>query len=297
VGGGAAAPAVVAMMRTAIVAGAAVVAVIAILLLAHSSSTPGGAPTVPLAVHVTFAPPLVQFGDPTTVRVDVELDRGAVQSKTLDVRTDLTPLTALSAARTSRTISGRLETVSIVQRVACLSNSCLAKTVTLHPVRASVTTRSGAVSIASSSSLLQLGSRVTAAELAAATPHFAADTAPPAPSYRIAPSTAAPVLDVIAALAAAGAAALIALQLLVLGRRRHREGATDELARALRLVREAEARPVPDRRRALALLARVLRNRDVRLGPAVSDLAWSEPPPDPQAIDALVRDVEGERAG
>jgi hypothetical protein len=79
--------------------------------------------------------------------------------------------------------------------------------------------------------------------------------------------------------------------------RRHREDTADELARALRLVREAETRPVPDRRRALALLARVLRNRDVRLGPAVSDLAWSEPPPDPQAIDALISGVEGERAG
>jgi hypothetical protein len=62
-------------------------------------------------------------------------------------------------------------------------------------------------------------------------------------------------------------------------------------------VREAETRPVPDRRRALALLARVLRNRDAGLGPAASDLAWSEPPPDPQSIDALVGDVEGERAG
>jgi hypothetical protein len=297
VGGGAAAPAVVAMRRIAVVAGAAVGAVVAILLVAHSVSTPAGAPTVPLAVHATFAPPLVQFGDPTTVRIDVELDRGAVQSKTLHVRTDLTPLTALSPARTSRTISGRLETVSIVQRVACVSDPCLAKTVTLHPIRTSVTTRSGAVSRTSSSLLLQLGSRVTAADLSRATPHFAADTAPPAPSYRIAPSTAAPVLDVIAALAAGGAAVLVALQVLAVRRRRATEGAADDLARALRLVREAETRPVPDRRRALALLARVLRNRDVRLGPAVSDLAWSEPPPDPQAIDALVSDVEGERAG
>jgi hypothetical protein len=281
----------------AVVAAVAAVAVVAVLLLAHSGSTPGGAPTAPLAVHVTFAPPLVQFGDPTTMRIDIELDRGAVQSKTLHVTSDITPLTAFSAARTSRTVSGRLETVSIVQRVACLSDRCLAKTVTLHPVRASATTRSGAVSTASSPSLLRLGSRVTPADLAAATPHFAADTAPPAPSYRIAPSTAAPALDVIAALAAAAAACLVALQVLAVGRRSRPEGATDDLARAVRLVREAETRPVPDRRRALALLARVLRNRDAGLGPAASDLAWSEPPPDPQSIDALVGDVEGERAG
>lgn len=285
------------MRRAAVVAGAAAVAAVAILLLAHSSSTPGGAPTAPLAVHATFAPPFVQFGDATTMRVDVELDRGAVQPQTLHVATDLAPLTALSSARTARTVSGRLETVSIVQRVACLSDPCLAKAVTLRPVTASATTRSGAVSTASSPAVLKLGSRVTAADLATATPDFAADTAPPTPSYRIAPSTAAPLLDVIAAIAAAGAAALLALQLLAAGRRRRREDTTDELARAVRLVREAEARPVPDRRRALALLARVLRSRDVPVGPAVSDLAWSERPPDPEAIDALVGDVEAERAG
>lgn len=287
----------VALKQAAVLAGAAIVAVVAILLLAHSGTARGGAPAAPLAVHVTFSPPLVQFGDPTTVRIDVELDRSAVQSQTLHVTTDLAPLTALSAAHTSRTVSGRLETVSTVQRVACLTDPCLAKAVMLHPVRASVTTRGGAVSNASSSSLLQLRSRVTAADLATSTPRFAADTAPPPPTYRIAPSTAATALDVIAALAAAGAAALVALQLLGVGRRRRRDDTADELTRALRLVREAEARPVPDRRRALALLARILRNRDGRLGPAASDLAWSERSPDPQAIDALLGDVEGERAG
>jgi hypothetical protein len=285
------------MRQAAVVLAAAGVAVAAILLLGHSGSTPGGAPSAPVAVHVTFAPPLVQFGDPTTVRIDVELDRGAVRPSTLHLTPDLAPLTALSAARTSRTVSGRLETVSIVQRVACLSAPCLARTVTLHPVRASATTRAGSVSSASAAPQLEVGSRVAAADLARATPHFAADTAPPAPSYRISPSTAATVLDVIAVLAASGAAALVALQVLAVGRRRRRTGPADELDRALRLVREAETRPVPDRRRALALLARVLRSRDVRLGPTVSDLAWSEPPPDPQAIDALVGDVEAERAG
>ncbi len=285
------------MKQAGVVVVAAGVAVVAILLLAHSDSAPGGAPSAPLALHVTFTPPLVQFGDPTTVRIDVELDRGAVRPSTLHVIPDFAPLTALSAARTSRTVSGRLETVSIVQRVACLSAQCLGGTVTLRPVHASATTRGGAASSASTSPQLRVGSRVAAADLARATPHFAADTAPPSPSYRISPSTAATVLDVIAALAATGAAALVALQVLAVGRRRRRAGTTDELDRALRLVREAETRPVPDRRRALALLARVLRSRNVRLGPTVSDLAWSEPPPDPQAIDALVSDVEAERAG
>jgi len=85
------------------------------------------------------------------------------------------------------------------------------------------------------------------------------------------------------------------LQALALGRGRRRQVPGDELSRALRLVREAEERPVPDRRRALALLARLLRT--TALGTAARDLAWSEPAPDREAIAALVADVEGERAG
>jgi len=77
-------------------------------------------------------------------------------------------------------------------------------------------------------------------------------------------------------------------------RRRRAAASADELARALRLVREAEERPVPDRRRALALLARLLRNRDAELGDAASDLAWKEPAPERQAVDALVAEVEQE---
>jgi hypothetical protein len=160
-----------------------------------------------------------------------------------------------------------------------------------------VTARGGGVSVASASLQLQLRSRVTAKDLAATSPHFVADVVPPRPSFDVAPSTAARLLDAIAALAAAGAAALIVLQVLAVRRRREHEESGDELAHALRLVREAEARPVPDRRRALALLARLLRSRDETLGHEASRLAWSAPAPEPPAIDALVTDVESERAG
>ena len=281
----------------AAIVAAAVVAALAALLLAHGSSTPAAVPAAPVAVRATVSPVIAGFGDPVTARVDVELDRSAVADGTLHVATDLAPLTLLSPARTTRTASGRLETVSVVQRAACLTAPCLASTLALRPVRVSVTNRSGVSSQVSASWQLQLRSRVTAKDLAASTPHFAADVAPPAPSYRIAPGTAATFLDAIAALAAAGAAALLALQILAVRRGRRREEAGDELARALRLVREAEGRAVPDRRRALALLARLLRTRHEPLGREASRLAWSEPAPEPPAIDALVTDVESERAG
>ena len=68
----------------------------------------------------------------------------------------------------------------------------------------------------------------------------------------------------------------------------------DEFARAVRLAREAGARPDPDRRRALGLLARLLDDRDRRLAESARDLAWAEPAPDREALAALVVDVERE---
>jgi hypothetical protein len=64
----------------------------------------------------------------------------------------------------------------------------------------------------------------------------------------------------------------------------------DALERALRLAREAERLPVPHRRRALGLLARLL-GRD-HLSSAASDLAWSEHKPEPDELEALVSEIE-----
>lgn len=279
-------------MRPAAVAlAAAAVAAVLVLLLAPGGSTPGIAPTTPTAVRASFEPALVQFGDPVTAHVVVTLDRDAVRAETLHVSDDLAPFTALAPAHTTRTVAGRLETVSITQRVACLTEPCLARTIALPPVRASVASRSGGVSRVSAPwRRLQVRSRVSSADLARATPRFAADTAPASPVYRVAPGTAATVLEIVAALAAAAAVALIALEAFAFARRRRRVEDGDELARAIRLVRESEQRPVPDRRRALSLLSRVAPST------AASDLAWSEPPPEPQAVDALVARVEAERS-
>lgn len=279
-----------------IVLAPAAVAALAALLLARWSSTPVVAPTSPLLARAAVEPTVAAFGDPVTAHFEIVFDRSAVDAETLHISTDLAPLTLLSPARTTRTVSGRLETISIVQRAACLTAPCLADTLTLHPLRVTVTAPRGGVTT-SPPVLLQLRSRVTAKDVAAASPGFASNVTPPAPSYRIAPGTAAVLLDVIAALAAAAAAALLALQVLAVRRGRRRAETGDELARALRLVREAEGRPVPDRRRALALLARLLRNRDDALRDQASRLAWSAPTPERPAIDALVTEVESERAG
>lgn len=285
------------MRAAAVGAAVAAVAALAALLLAHSGSAPALAPTAPLAVAAGFDRSLVDFGDPVTAHVVVALDRDAVRPQTLRVVHDLAPFTALASPSETRTVSGRLETVSITQRVACFTAQCLARTIALPRVRATAARSGGGVATASAPwRRLRLRSRVTAADLAAPSPRFVADTAPGPPSYRVPPTTAAVILDVVAALAAAGAAALLALEALGYFRERRHVVAGDELARALGLVREAEQRPAADRRRALALLARLLESRDTTLERAASDLAWARPTPEPPAVDALVTRVEQERA-
>jgi hypothetical protein len=133
--------------------------------------------------------------------------------------------------------------------------------------------------------------RVSASDLAASSPPFQADTAPPTPSYRIAPATLATLLEVFAAICALSAIGLAGRQVQVhLQRRRPQPGA---LERALFLTREAARRPTPDRRRALALLGRAL-GRDRRSG-AARKLAWSEPTPEPQELEELVSEIEQRR--
>lgn len=282
-----------ALRRALLVAAVAAVAAIVVLVLVGGGSVPAPAPTAPVAVRAGFEGGAVQFGDPFVAHIVVVLDRGAVQTRTLHVGYDLAPLTPLAAPVRRRSVSGRLETLTIVQRVACLTAPCLARTISLPRVHVSVSARGGTTSAASAAwRPLRLGSRVTAADLARTNPRLVADTVPGRVSYRVAPATAATVLEVVAALAAAGAAALLVLEGLALVGRRRRAVTGDELARALRLVREAEDRPVPDRRRALGLLSRLAGGTSAH---AARDLAWSEPAPEPEHLDALVARVDEER--
>lgn len=287
-----------ALTRVAAVAAAAAIAAAIVMLAVGGGPAPAAEPSAPLVVRAVLADPVVQLGDPIVTRVVVELDRDRVRPGTLHVAASLAPLTALAAPTRTTTRSGTLETVTIAQRAACLTAPCLARTLTLRPVRVTVTARGGRTTTATASwRPLRLRSRVTAADLAASNPTFAADAAPGRPAYRVAPGTAATVLEVVAALAAAAAAALLALEALGLARRRRRPLDGDELSRALRLVREAEARPVTDRRRALALLARLLQGRDGALGRTARDLAWSRRAPEQPPVDELVARIERGRIG
>jgi len=273
-------------------------AVVGLLVLGASVSAPAIGPTVPVEVAASFNPPVAQFGDRILARVVVALDARLVQPRTLRFTDDVAPLTQLGPARTSTSTQGSLELVTVAIPVSCLTAPCVARSgvarVGLPLVRASVTARNGRIARVSAAwPTLSVRGRVTASDLAASSPSFEADTAPPAATYRIAPETLATVLDVLAVLCALAATGIAGWQVnLRLKRRGPQPGA---LERALQLTREAEHRPAADRRRALALLGRAL-GRDQRSG-AVRRLAWSEPVPEPHELEELVGDIEQGRPG
>jgi hypothetical protein len=268
-------------------------AIAGILALSHSVSAPVVAPTAPVEVAANFDPAFVQFGDRMTARVVVALDTRRVRTQTLRITDDLAPLTQLGSPHTSRSTRGSLELVTVSVPVACLTAPCVASSgqarVNLPLVRASVLTRGGRPAQATVRwpALLVRG-RVIASDLKSSSPPFKVDSAPPAPTYRIAPATLAALLDVLAALFALSAIGLAARQVHLRLRRQRPQPAA--LEHALRLTRQAEHRPAADRRRALAMLSRAL-GGDRRSGVA-RRLAWSEPTPEPDELEELVSEIE-----
>lgn len=278
-------------------AGAAA-AVAAALLLAQATPLHGAEPLRALTVHTSFDPPAAQFGDRVVAHVVVLADRSALDTSKLQITDDIAPLTPLGATHVTRTTRGRLFAVSYELPAVCLTDSCIAptgaKVLRFPAVRAEAPRRGGGTVRATSAwPRLAIGTRVDAADLKPARPPFRADTALPAVTYRIAPHTLTLVLDVVAALLAA-AGALLAVRQAVGVRRRRSPDTRSQLERALALVRDAESRDPEDRRRAVGLLARVLRRRDDGLARTAGDLAWAEAEPAPSELAALVTRVGNE---
>jgi hypothetical protein len=281
------------LTRLALIAAVAVAAAVtAVLLLGRAVPLHGVRPATALVVRASFDPPAAQFGDRVVARVVVLADRGVLDTSKLQVTEDVAPLTTLGPAEVSRTTRGRLLVVSYELPTVCVTEQCLAKRLRLPAARAEAPRRGGGVvRVETAWPVLEMGGRVTAADLAQSRPPFRSDTSAPSVTYRIAPATLSFLLDLAAALLAAAGVALAAWQAAGLLRRRRASDTRDELERALALVREAEARPPEDRRRAVGLLARLLRPRNERLAGDAGDLAWSEPKPAPDELAALAERV------
>ena len=265
-----------------------------LLVLLFAAIAAPAAVAAPLTVHAHFDDATVQFGEVVHARVTVVVDGSAVRAGSVRVTEDVAPLTVLTEQQGSR--AGDVYEFS--RTAACLTAQCVADTgiatPKLSPVVVTATLRDGrAIRASATWPALQVRGRVVAADLARARPPFRASVAPPPATYALAPRTLTWLLVAIAILLAAVSAVLAAASVRGLRRRTAARAPTaDELERALRLAREAEARPAPDRRRAAGLLARLLRERGARLADTANELAWAQPQPEPEALETLVGDVE-----
>jgi hypothetical protein len=284
------------LVAAAALAGAAFAAAVWVLLPSGSTGSPSP-PSQALTVRASFTPAAAGFADTLTARIEVIADRRTVRSDTVHVVYAVAPLTLLGPPVEHRVTRGDLTVVSTALRVACLSERCVAETgravPAFAPVHADATRRDGGRASASVAWPLEIDGRVNAADVNAARPPFRFDASPPAVTYRIAPATLATLLDLVAVLFVGGGFALAASA--VLRRRRRTAGAQpDALRDALALARAARSRPVPDRRSALGLVARLLAVRDRQLARSADDLAWSRPAPTPERLTDLLDDVERE---
>jgi hypothetical protein len=249
----------------------------------------------PLAARAGFDDATVQFGDVIHTRVTVVV-KDAVRAGSVSIVDDPAPLTTVSLQRTSRV--GNV--IEVTRDAICLTSACVSDagsaTPKLAPALVSAKLKSGrAVQVVVNWPQLTVRGRVTGGDLARSQPPFRASLLPPPPTYRTSPSTLAWLFDAIAIVLGLAAAALGFAQVRSWARGRGRQSEADELERALRLAREAERRPPADRRRAAGLLARLLGERDAGLAQDASDLAWSEPQPQPEALGSLVGEVERDR--
>lgn len=259
-----------------------------VALLVALVATPAAA-AAPLHVRTSFDDATVDFGGVVRAHVAV------VGTGSVTATLDLAPLTPVSPLQTARHGS----VVELTRTFVCLTAACVSDrgdaTPKLAPVEVVARIGGRSVRVTKPWPALHIRGRVTTADLSGSRPPFRASLVPPSPSYRAAPAMLAWLLDGAAIVLALAGVTLVLLQLRRRATRR-RAPPVDELALAVRLAREAEARPVPDRRRAAGLLARVLRSRDERLAVAARDLAWAKPQPEAAALEELVGDVERGRA-
>lgn len=250
------------------------------------------AAAAPLMARAGFDDATVQFGDLIHTRVSVVLD-GSVRAGSVRVVDDPAPLSTVSLPRTSR-VGGVIE---VTRDAICLTSACVSDTGSttpkLAPALVSAQLKNGrTVQVAVRWPQLTVRGRVTGGDLSRSQPPFRASLLPRAPTYRTAPSTVAWLLDAAAIVLGLFAATLVLVQVRRWMRGRVRAAPANALERALRLAREAEGRSPPDRRRAAGLLARLLGERDASLAGTASDLAWAERHPEPEALEALVGEVE-----
>lgn len=267
-----------------------IVALAAAALLAGSALA---AERPALAVETSVSRPVILFGDPVDVAVQVLVDDDRVDPATVRLEADTAPLARLGGVDRDSWRSGGLAYVRFRFRAACADDGCLAgDALRVRPQPMRVFGRGSEGQDVAARVLwprLEVGRRVTAAALA--TPAFAVEDRPRAVSWRTAPAPLALILAIAAVVLLASALALVAAE----ARGARRSAATLDVLKAA-LAELRAARDEPTRRRAAGRLARILDRLDGGVAPEAARLAWSEEPPAPETARELAERIEREVA-
>lgn len=242
----------------------------------------------PVQVSVDVTPRAVPFGDAFTASATIVVETRAAEPEAVVVRVRPGPFAKLAEHR-EWTSAGSIAVLRVRARLACRGAGCLpgrnARRVRLPPLKV------GEREVAWPE--VQVLPRVPAAAVEADEPQWAVDDSLPPPSYRVAPDTA--ILGLLGLAAGLGAAG-IALLALESSRALRRPRQPTPIERALARVRASLRGEAGERRRALGALSRALAPADRRLARSVSELAWAEPQPEPEAAEQLAARVEQEVA-
>ncbi len=242
------------------------------------------------------------FGDLLTARTEVLVDATRIDPNSVRLEAEFFPYTEARAPLRSSSRSGPVVALGYRFPISCLSADCVPgpgiRRVVLPLLVVRARLRNGHETVVRKTwPQIALAPRVDQTALRTSPLGWRRQLALPPVSYRAAPGTLLVLLACAAALAL-GALAILAVEYARWTRLRDtRAGALSRVGLALALARESMRRNPDDRRKALALLARVLAGKDPdadRLAAAAEELAWSRGRPDPDRVGALADEIERE---
>lgn len=287
--------------RLLAVGGLAAACVVALVLVATLGG--GGddapAPRGDVTVSTSIAPNPLFFGDLVIARAQVFVNRRRLDPDTVRLEAAFAPFSLVGRPQESRSTSGQTTSIDVRYTLQCLVEACLPRPGGVTLPKLLVHTRPSSDHLVTSGHSwppIDVVSRVAPAALATDPPPWRQQVALPAVSYRLEPGELAAALTLAAVLLVLCAFALLVREVtrrrrMLLEQARFRSA----LARALALARASTARGPDDRRRALALLARVLAfdpNGGRRLAPDAARLAWGRSEPSATGVESLVDEIE-----
>jgi hypothetical protein len=267
-----------------------------------------------LVASAQITPQSSLFGDLLDGRVDVIADPARVDPGSIELAQSFGPYRVRSESRRVVRGVGRAAVVEFRYAIQCITVPCLrlmsagtgakagAKAIRLTPARLTGRNRDGSTlseQVAWPSFVVH--SRLSAEEIALATPEVEPSFVPPPVSWRIPPDVIGASAVSVAVLLALVAGWLIATTLLPDARRlrpRRIPAHLTPVERALRLAQHAAAAgELEEERKALHRLALELRRTgNGALAVRAGRLAWSEDEPSPETVDRLAEAVRSNGA-